>query len=530
MDRLAKIIATHVGANRKGHVGAIYPIDSREDPAPALYDTLATHSRRIASIRLECSAEGVSVKKCSCASNELANHWHYHEVRTLLEALSERAQNTQSRGIAAVIGAFHASSLPNQIAMLEQSRSFSQEFDKEIYCCVISGSWNLELIKAKWDPKASIFDSSKVVRLESPDTTEITRLLVAEGMFAHAPGWKEQVAVELIHASTGGAKWLCDELLMAIRNRGCDWTDHIESILHNVGEGEHVCDIVAKRLGDLSQRQKLLIQAILKYQVVTLDNQDSDGEELWVRGLVHKTDRPPRWISLRVSSPVIERRLRLKMFPDGGDVAAELTPGLSVVNRRAYEIIFRIENFLRNLVVLELGRNLGADWAKALHKVSVRGGQYGGTTSESEEDFRKIIDRRLGELGLIPSGTQPGMPSKSAENNERETAFDSAQKWKIRMGDHPSVNLVRANLASFLTTGELAGILQQKELYRDHFAKYFSEKNDLNALLHEIIDLRDVIAHNMSVSHRMLDRLAKIEEDLERRVGNWVRSQLGGSQ
>jgi len=315
----------------------------------------------------------------------------------------------------------------------------------------------------------------------------------------------EEIAA-VVHEITGGDCELTDSLL---DSGGGDSLSLLTVEKHAHSLSARVVDIIRRRSEDMSKKQVEIINQLCRNQCMVIGRDDPDADELEVRGLVRIVPLGlPREVALEFPSCVIGTIFRRNGVFGRTDCcsAADDMIGLTcAANEVAYSLIVKIENLLRNCLVLCLSENaksfqdavqslklMIASKMQILEKtVVIRDGK---TEHVREECDQKTVWTPFAELVV----------------ERREDAEKAARLVSIP----PSV--------SYLTTSEIVdNFFMETKLWGKHFSAVFGDKNELERQMTEFRAIRNAVAHNRAVSAAWVSGLTGIHKWLLEKLGRY---------
>lgn len=380
---------------------------------------------------------------------------------------------------------------------------------------VVSGVWNLFRVQEHWkknhDEISPVPDQKHVFFQGRPKQKDIINQLSEARLIPASPAYSDRVCAEMLMEFTGGDQSILDHIIDSLKTQG-QGLDAFESALSQATESGELADVIKKRATLLSPASWKVLTSVLNNQFVSRKERDVDIEDLRLMGFV-KTQLVGKQKLISIGAPFVERILRYQwnciagkktLFYQGRDMA-QISLAL---NTAAYHLTAKIENILRNVIVLSFD-----DWTKELENVHVL--SLGNAVTNSETT-------RVGGDGPTPAAQiaiqSEGTPCEFAKKAQKVSVIESAKNWQNRQKQNTAVYKEEESLIYFLTTGDLKAILENIKIYNNVVKSIFPEKAELSTFLQQYLAIRSAVAHNQPISLMTLKRLETSCADLEKRI------------
>ena len=392
-----------------------------------------------------------------------------------------------------IIDNFEKLDLKEQCDILAISRGIRETTDKNSsYQLIVCGAWNyFSLNKYFRDNKNSSppFNTRNIHYIPYLNTTHITQLLYGKRCIKRIPpDESEKYICEIITETTGGDRFVCNHVIDILEQKKI--TD-FEDVLCTLPREDSVETNIKNRISDISSEAQKMLLTLSHTQFIEVDNDDIPAEELKMLSIVKTVLPYSRKQIIGFLSPVIADIIRSELrvnfpeveLPNVTFYEDKLMFTENFTNIAAFSLVTRIENTLRNLVVLAL-----------------------------EVDENSWLDT-IGENVKL--------------YNEKLRIKEIISKRRKEANSH--IELLSEASISFLTTNELKEIICNKHLYMDYFKKYFNnreDKSEIGNLLDTFKNIRNTIAHNRFVSYTMVIKLEEIHKTLVKYIGQYGKQLL----
>lgn len=288
------------------------------------------------------------------------------------------------------------------------------------------------------------------------------------------------VLVEMIMSHTAGDARFVDYLLQELQEcpppSGAAGLWRLEHDLSGLATQGSLQDQIWEKVDGLPPAAIRILEATLRYQVIRMDEKDLACEILAIRGLLSSPEGPGGIINWKPASPVIASILReswCSRFPDAPPFPpeSEMIPIVLPVAAPAQALVTRIENTLRNLVLLSFSVNFEGH-----------------------------------PLEQAPSINNELLYAKATlARDEDELAYDS--------------RLFSRQLTSFLDTSEVFSLIVHGECYPEFFKAIFPDKGALLPRFEAFQAIRRAVAHNKVLSIKVLNDLDEHLTFFDRHLG-----------
>jgi len=367
-----------------------------------------------------------------------------------------------------------------QCSLLAVSRGIREETEGDnSYQLIVKGAWNFKLFQKQFkklnNSSSPPLDSTDIYNISYYDSNYIMSLLQQAGCILDNPTELNRFICKIITETTGGDRFICEHVINILKHKSID---DFEEVLQGLSNEHSIETNIKKRTENLSSEALNVLNALAHIQFVEVNKNDILAEELRLASITKTISKYGRKKIIGFLSPVIAdvvcsnlgNNLSNATFREGNLMLTE-----NFTNIAAFSLITRIENTLRNLVVLTLETDK-RKW------VDVVGEKV------------KLYEKRLSIKKVI---------------SEQKNSSDS------------HVELLSEASISFLTTGELKEIFCNNELYQEYFINYFNDKPKIDTLIQSFMKIRNAVTHNRFVSYTMVAELERIHKDLLKYIGQY---------
>ena len=318
----------------------------------------------------------------------------------------------------------------------------------------------------------------------------------------------------LILEITGGDCELIQLLLEDVPSYKLSNIKEIEPLIRELPERS--IDIISQRCNGLTDRQFTILSQLCQFQTIVVKKDDIDVELLIIKGLVKELNlQLPNELAIEFSSNLIGLIMRkTSVFRRGKKTPYKETVGLScTANELAYKLILRIENLLRNVIILTCCE-ASDSFVAFIEKNKI-------TTPVV---IKKVIITKIVENGKLVN--------EKTENKSDTTSMDFSEM--IINNRHDSelrARMISAPDITSLTSNQLCeNIMMHEKLWNDYFYYIFKDRNnykhDFKLNMDKFKDIRNSVAHNRPISWAWVDDLEMIHRWLIEKIGRYASSQL----
>lgn len=418
---------------------------------------------------------------CDCNINKL----HKFLQNEIKDSLSDIDKNSV---FFIIIENFHRLNSKEQCDFISSFRSWNQSDEiltkKNIKTSLLlCGQWSYQKLKKQWNTEcvSPAPDLKNVIVLAKQSLADIILYLI--NRYGNIKTEELLNYSRYIYDLTHGDCQLIEILLSNI-NTGRDLTlNNLETASFNLSE--RLLDSIRKRIDYLNSAQIKILEKLCLYQVLHIKKNDKNIDLLEILGLIKKTETDlTREILIEYSSDIIGNILRKNNIFKKSQLNLkneELINISCASNEIAYKIILRIENFLRNCVVLKLCKN----------NISLS------QTMKNLGEKKKYI--RKGE--------------KKSQIIEWEEYFKIGTKQNDNLLDAPSITC--------LTVKELCEEFINKKFFKSFF-KNNNNNNDFTEKMAIFGAIRNDIAHNRIISISAIKKLKETELWLLEKIGRFA--------
>ncbi len=383
---------------------------------------------------------------------------------------------------------------------------------------VVIGAWNYFAIRECWAAQGSPLEPAHLKFCLGLEDLQISRLMEKTGLGS----LPDRLTVQkMVLSETAGAEWICSDIVNELARRVKSQEGSapaVSDVIADVQESPQTIEQIRAFWSLLTSKQSEMVLDLLRRRCAKAsDAHMADAFKLWLLGLAQLRYTPSlteKTLWLHPPSPLIERCLRHSDILSSKQLESigppkNLLLSSPDVNVKVYLAIFRVENFLRDLIASFMQVKYGDKWLEErLCNVYTSMTHAGG--SASKMDVQKLVDARLVEIGLLEEKELP----VTKAGKKHISVHDAIVAARKRMAQMPAKRTKALTDLAFLTFNDIILILTDETLYHDCFAVAFKNKSYLVSLLSEIKEIRNAMAHNNPLKTSVLAEVAQLERKL----------------
>ena len=445
------------------------------------------------------------------------------DFQIIVERVLAAAAENHRTSVTIVIMDFHNANVDEQCAIMKKARSIHETPRSLSLKFVFCGRWSYYAFCAAWktNPKYNShsppIDSKDTLHVPPLVPDDVLKLLGEQRLVELYPSDIDLVAADFLVEQTGGDEFLISQAGEYLEDQRGSLTSDIEQVLNQLVPNQIVSDEITERINSLEPQSKSELIKLLRVQRLVRKFDSIESEQLWLAGLVQYKDLGGGKQCIQISSPLINKVIRgiLESKKTGCIVPPDfLCFESEVISKAAYPKIAQIENTLRNLIVSEWYTEMGDKWSEKLRKIKDKPREL-----EQKEELRETIRSEIKAMGLVSESTEvkPTTSDGSFMRPPKPTILENALKLQKNKRDTHAFELSDDSLMHFLTTDNLANVLEHKEYGLCGKDKPFNREL-LMAALDEFIEIRSAVAHNQPLKLSTISRL----NDLHRKFVDWL--------
>ena len=361
--------------------------------------------------------------------------------------------------------------------LLQASRSFSQErFAGPCHQLVLMGAINVPILRRVWHENgfkdgSAPLDEHRIFKTYRQTSDTLCSILRARNLMTKAPDTASILCANTLLDLTAGDTELIECILGRFNATALN-ASTLQKLISSLSEQLDLFDVVIQRVRDLPDAAKRLLVSILLRGVTDVGDDQEQAEDLQLRGLCeisHVKHHP----LAKISSFCTDVMLRRKFSSDLRSVTTLVQPGDLLpqswsTNQQSFQILFEVENLLRNLVVSEYQKAQGAKYK-----------------------WQDMLDAEVRDTAECLKKQEKGRPA-------------------LTRSDFP--------LSAYLDFGSLKEEICNQEKYDKFFKVYFPVHHEIQSWLESLNAIRIAVAHNRPISVETYDRLLHIRDDIITRV------------
>lgn len=521
-------ILNALAGNQSGHWGLVSDLSSEGRLQAEERTRDFGGGRHVEFLHLQCNAKGSVIDVDQSVEMDIA------AIDDRLRKLIEKGRGDDRTVARCLITNFGRLSVDDQCGVLRRTRAARDKSTDFTVQIIVTGVWNLFRVQEHWkrnyDEISPAPDQKHVFFLSHPKHKDILKRLRNARLVSEPPTYADRICAKMLREFTDGDEPVLDYIIGSLKSQRLP-LEAIESVISQAVESGEMTDLIKRRAASLSPGGWDLLISVLNYQFASRAERDIDVEDLRLAGFL-TTQLVGTRRRLSISSPFVERVLRDRWNSIAGGRppiyrGRDLARPSIAVNTAAYHLTAKIENMLRNVVVLSL--SVQSDWTHRLGSVRVLspGGEVIG--SELLGLAREIQNTLLpfgvgGDLTNLAEQSKVSVETAANGGGKKQNKIpvvESAKDWQARQRKNTALELMGDSLIYFLTTGDLASILvnESEKIYPEVIKCIFPQKAELSTFLEHYIAIRSAVAHNQPISLGTLKRLETMCADLEKRIG-----------
>jgi hypothetical protein len=453
--------------------------------------------------------------------NEIIQNNNWHNKLSDIDKYLEHYKENDYIHTPLIIENFHRLPVSDQCAFVSTFRSWHQssKSNHNNVTLVLAGSWSKVALKQEWTQTkhdaSPAPDSRDIITLPQLNLADIADFL--NDKYADMPHDLMSTVSSLILEITGGDCELIQLLLEGVSVYTLSHIQEMETVIRELPERS--IDIIRRRCKNLTDKQYALLSQLCKSQAIVVKKDDIDAELLIIKGLVNELNLElPAEMAIEFSSNLIGLIMRkTSVFNKGIATAYNETVGLScTANELAYKLILRIENLLRNVIIL--------------------------TCCDASDSFvafiekNKITTPRIIKKVMVTKFIEDGKVVNEETKEKSDTISMDFSKAVInnRHDLELRARMISAPDITSLTSNQLCeNIIMHEQLWRDYFKPIFKDRNndkhDFKLKMEKFKDIRNSVAHNRSISWVWVDDLENIHRWLIEKIGRAAAKNLNNS-
>lgn len=369
---------------------------------------------------------------------------------------------------------------------------------------ILCGSWSYNALEYQWgvdndSPHPDVTDVINIPRLSCIDIAEY--LLKKYGIIDHE---KLMNYSHFIYDLTAGDCFFLEKLIGPVKNIQELSMLKLEELA--LGLPKRILDSLRERVECLNNDQIFVLKELCEKQICVSERKDVNIEILETLGLIKMINIPSsRKIVVELSSDIIGKIFRNNNIfgkIEGTFPNSELISISCASNEIAYRSILRIENLLRNLVVLVLCNNQES-LISFLRKQEI----YQEDIKKTK--IKKYVKKENKYIVETLCSTEKKLLADIIEKSmDKEMSIETA---KLLLDNPSSI--------SFLTATELC-LKVILFFWDNYFHCIFKDKKQFCDVADRFFKIRNHIAHNRIVSCEAIEELKNIEIWFLMNIGN----------